>query len=146
MDRRVKPGGDDKERMRRMRESNKMETNIMPSWREKPEKPQNFLKRRTFKEGKRQVDDAHYATHRLYCEALGFWRGCKMRQCQRHRRCMGEASICLARNLPSVPRWRLFEAQKEVIAGGPRRISPATHIEWTVRRSELAKLIAWGFG
>jgi len=39
-----------------------------------------------------------------------------------------------------------LEAQKEVIAGGPRRLAPATHIEWFVRRTELATLVSWGFG
>jgi hypothetical protein len=38
------------------------------------------------------------------------------------------------------------KAEQEVIAGGKRRIPPATHIEWTVRRSELSTLVKWGFG
>jgi len=45
-----------------------------------------------------------------------------------------------------VPPSQRLNAQKEVIAGGLRRIAPATHIEWTVRRTELAKLVSWGFG
>jgi len=45
-----------------------------------------------------------------------------------------------------VPPSQRLNAQQQVIAGGPRRIAPATHIEWTVRRTELAKLVSWGFG
>jgi hypothetical protein len=37
---------------------------------DKPPKQPNFLKRRTFEEGKAQVDAAHVATWRLYCETL----------------------------------------------------------------------------
>ena len=33
-----------------------------------------------------------------------------------------------------------------MIAGGKQRIPPATHIEWTVRRSELSTLVKWGLG
>src|ERR1700719_2531710 len=36
----------------------------------KPPKQPNYLKRRTFAEGKAQVDAAHVATWRLYCEVL----------------------------------------------------------------------------
>jgi hypothetical protein len=37
-------------------------------------------------------------------------------------------------------------AQKEVIAGGRRRVPPATHVEWQVRRATLKELVTWGFG
>jgi hypothetical protein len=50
------------------------------------------------------------------------------------------------RGLPSVPQAARFKAQEEVIAGGPRRVAPATHIEWCLRRTELATVISWGFG
>ena len=50
------------------------------------------------------------------------------------------------RGLPAVPQAQRLKAQKEVIAGGPRRLAPATHIEWFVRRTELATLVSWGFG
>jgi hypothetical protein len=45
-----------------------------------------------------------------------------------------------------VPPSRRLEAKKQVIAGGPRRVAPAAHIEWYVRRSELKKLLSWGLG
>jgi hypothetical protein len=50
------------------------------------------------------------------------------------------------RGLPSVPQAQPLKAQKEVIGGGPRRIAPATHIEWFVRRTQLATSVSWGFG
>jgi len=50
------------------------------------------------------------------------------------------------RRLPAVPQPQRLKAQQEVIAGGPRRIAPATHIEWYLRRTELATVVSWGFG
>ena len=50
------------------------------------------------------------------------------------------------RGLPSVPPAERLKAEQEVIAGGPRRVAPASHIEWTVRRSALATLAAWKLG
>src|ERR1700681_950854 len=109
----------------------------------KPPRQPNFLKRRSFAEGKAQVDAAHLATWRLYCEALAFWRRCASAVCQRHRVGAAELPGCLIRGLPSVPPAKRLKAEQEVIAGGPRRIAPANHIEWTVRRSALAALTSW---
>jgi hypothetical protein len=114
--------------------------------RNKSSNEQIYLKRRSFEQGKAEVDAAHIATHRLYCDALRFWRRCPQRTCQRHRRCLGEPTGCLTRGLMFVPPSRRLKAQQEVIAGGRRRIAPATHMEWFVRRNELAKLVSWGFG
>ncbi len=105
-----------------------------------------YLKRRSFAQGRAEVDAAHISTHRLYCDALRFWRRCALKPCRRHRCCMGEPTGCLTRGLLFVPPSLRLRAQKLVIAGGERRIAPATHIEWTVRRSELQKLVTWGFG
>jgi hypothetical protein len=105
-----------------------------------------FLKRRSRDEALTQADAAHIATHRLYCETLKFWRHCRLRACQRHRLCLGEPTGCLMRGLPSVSQGERSQAQEQVIAGGPRRIAPATHIEWCLRRTELATVISWGFG
>jgi hypothetical protein len=119
---------------------------IMPSSRKKlPDQPE-YLKRRTFERGRAEVDAAHIATCRLYCDALHLWRRCAQPTCRRHRHCLGEPTSCFVRGLPTVPPARRLEAQKEVIAGGPRRIAPATHIEWTVRRSALKQIVSWGFG
>jgi len=118
----------------------------MPSSRKKlPDQPE-YLKRRTFERGRAEVDAAHIATCRLYCDALHLWRRCALPTCRRHRHCLGEPTSCFVRGLPTVPPARRLEAQKEVIAGGPRRIPPATHIEWTVRRSALKQIVSWGFG
>ncbi len=118
----------------------------MPTGRNEPPNRQDFTKRRSLEDGRALVDAAHIATHRLYCDALSFWRHCPMRPCKRHRRCLGEPTGCLMRGLPSVPQAQRLQAQQDVIAGGPRRIAPATHIEWYLRRTELATLASWGFG
>jgi hypothetical protein len=106
----------------------------------------NYQKRRSFEQGRAEVDAAHTSTHRLHCDAFRFWRRCALKLCKRHRRCMGEPTGCLLRGLPYVPPSLRLRAQKLVIEGGPRRVPPATRIEWTVRRSELQKLVSWGFG
>jgi hypothetical protein len=36
-----------------------------------------------------------------------------------------------------------MEAEKEVVAGGPRRLPAATHLEWLVRRLPLPSLTRW---
>jgi len=116
----------------------------MPSYREKPGDKGHFLKRRTFEQGRAAIEAAHVVTQRLYCDALRLWRRCKRRTCSRHRRCAGEPFRCLLRGIIHVPSSRRLRAQQQVIAGGRRRIPPASHVEWTVRRSELKTLIDWG--
>jgi hypothetical protein len=118
----------------------------MPSQHNAPPNEPNFLKRRSFEQGKAEIDAAHTATHRLYCDVLRLWRRCSQRACTRHRRCHGEPTGCFVRALPYVWPSRRLKAQDEAIAGGPRRIAPATHIEWTVCRTELKKLVSRGFG
>jgi hypothetical protein len=118
----------------------------MVSQRDKSSTKQNFLKRRSFEEGRAEVDAAHRATQRLYCDALGFWRRCPQPRCKRHRRCCGDAAGCLLRGSIHVPPSRRRKARQEVIAGGPRRIGPATHIEWLVRRAEFNTVASWGLG
>jgi hypothetical protein len=118
----------------------------MPSSRKKRSDQPPYLKRRTFEQGRAEVDAAHVATCRLYCDALDLWRRCAKPLCRRHRCCLGEPTGCFVRGLPTVSARRRLEAQKEVIAGGPRRIAPATHIEWTMRRSALKQVVTWGFG
>jgi hypothetical protein len=50
------------------------------------------------------------------------------------------------RGLPCVPYARQLAAATEVMAGGPRRIPPATHLEWIVRREPLPRLTSWRSG
>jgi hypothetical protein len=118
----------------------------MPSYRSKSGDKGNFHKRRTFEQGKKEIDAAHIATQQLYCDALEFWRQCKLRVCQRHRRYYGQPTNCIMQNFKAVPQAERLKAEQEVIAGGKQRIPPATHIEWTVRRGELSTLVKWGFG
>jgi hypothetical protein len=118
----------------------------MQNSRKKSPKQPNFLKRRTFEQGKAEIDAAHVTTWRLYCDTLAFWRRCPNKACKRHRRCSGEPAGCLMRGLPGVPRAARLKAEQDVIAGGPQRIAPASHVEWTVRRSALETLASWKIG
>jgi hypothetical protein len=118
----------------------------MPSWRNKPPDTQNYLKRRTGEQGWAMMNEAHIATQRLYCEVLKFWRGCRVRSCKRHRRCMGRPTDCLLRGLHQVPPAQRLVAQQEVIAGGPRRIKPANNMERVVRGSAFKSVASWRFG
>lgn len=83
---------------------------------------------------------------RLYCDALRFWRRCTKRPCKRHRRCTGDAFHCLEAGHYLVPPSQRARARNEVLGGGPRRIPPATHIEWTVRRNSFGELLRWQLG
>lgn len=105
-----------------------------------------FLKRRSFAQGKQLADDAHAATWRLYCEVFAFWRRCRLKPCRRHRRCTGEPASCLMRGLPAVTAAERAAAEKAVVAGGPRRVKPASHMEYIVRRQPLAALTTWRMG
>jgi hypothetical protein len=118
----------------------------MPSRRTKrSSSQQDFQKRRTFAQGKAELDVAHLATYRLYCDAFAFWQNCTQKACRRHRRCAGDARHCLGTRFWSVPNRQRQRAQAAVIAGGARRLPPASHIEWTVRREDFAKLLSWPF-
>jgi hypothetical protein len=112
----------------------------------RPDSKPDFLKRRSFEQGRALADAAHVATQRLYCDALKFWRRCRLRGCKRHRRCCGDPALCLMRGLVFVPPSERLKAQEEVIAGGPRRLPPATHLEWVVRRTDLKSLVSWNLG
>jgi len=104
----------------------------------------NYLKRRTFAKGLAEVNAAHRATFRLYCDCLALWRRCRSRACRRHRQCRcATPNMCLTRALPFVHPQARIEARRQVIKGGPRRVAPATHIEWFVRRSDLTEPMRW---
>jgi len=120
----------------------------MPKKKSRADQPteRDFLKRRTYEEGRALMDAAHLAVYRLYCDAFGFWRSCKKGPCRRHRRCCGNQAACLMAGLPFVPPAERVKAEKEVITGGARRVPPATHAEWVVRRSALRDLVSWGLG
>ena len=50
------------------------------------------------------------------------------------------------RGLPAVPPAARDAAAKAVIAGGPRKIPPASHMEYVVRRQPLPFLTTWRAG
>jgi hypothetical protein len=66
-----------------------------------------------------------------------------MRGCQHHRRCLGTTNACLQRGLMFVPLSRRQRARQQVIAGGPRGVPPASHMEWQVRREALQTVLSW---
>jgi hypothetical protein len=115
----------------------------MPKARQKAPNEKEFTKRRSVEAGLTLADAAHSATWRLYCEVLALWRACRIKKCRRRRRCLCEPAACLFRALPTVPHARQPEAAKEAMAGGPRRVPPATHLEWNVRREPLPSLMNW---
>ncbi len=91
-------------------------------------------KRLTPDEQVAQREAAFAAIRRLYAEALPLWRFCRRGYCRRHQQCSGEARHCLARGWPLMPAELQTQAFEEVIRGGPRRLPPATHTEWHLRR------------
>ena len=119
----------------------------MPSWRNKPKSEKgHYHKRRTYAQGKAEIDAAHRMTFRLYGDVLRLWRRCAQRRCKRHRRCLGDPRHCFGHAWPFVPPSLRLRAQKQVIAGGPRRVPLASHVEGTVRRTAFKDLVSWIFG
>jgi hypothetical protein len=135
MDHRVKPGGDEGKVV-----TNGKETR-MPSWRKKPANQHHLNKRYTPHQQQARYNAARTATQRLYCDVLDAWKGCRNKRCKRQRCCMGGAATCLKRALADIPQHRLDALRDEVIAGGPRRVPPATHKEWgLLRRYPISSL------
>jgi hypothetical protein len=112
----------------------------MPSWRNKPANRQHLNKRHTRKEQQAIHKAARATTQRLYCDVLELWRSCTKSKCRRHRRCACDPQICLRRGVAGVPQHRLNRASAAVLAGGPQRTPPATHMEWVQRRYPLSSL------
>jgi hypothetical protein len=103
----------------------------MPVSRKKPPSPKQYQAR---------YNAALRATQALYCEVLELWRSCKKPRCRRHRRCTGAPQPCLRRVCFGLPAKRHDELEAQVIAGGPRRIPPATQMEWRLRRTPLSSV------
>jgi hypothetical protein len=91
-------------------------------------------KRPTPGEEAAQREAAFAAIRRLYAELLPLWRFCERGYCRRHKRCSGNVEPCLQRAWTLIPEKLQDEAQAQVIVGGPRRMAPATHMEWQLRR------------
>jgi hypothetical protein len=109
----------------------------------KPPGEKEFTKRRSAEAGLALADAAHDATWRLYSDVFALWRRCPFRRCNRHQRCTGVAARCLLPVLPTISLKDQLAAEREVIKGGPRRIPPATHLEWHVRHEPLPMTAAW---
>jgi hypothetical protein len=103
----------------------------MPSWRKKPANREYLNKRYTPRQQQVRLDNARAATRRLYCDVLTMWRSCADKRCRRHRRCSGDVGACFAKI-----RSEQMDAavRAAVVTGGPRRLPPATHTEWAIRR------------
>ncbi len=95
----------------------------------------NLHKRYTADELEARRKAATKALCRIYCDVIGFWRGCTNKQCKRHRRCCGEPWPCLQRGLPGVPRGMHAKIIAAVRAGGPERIAPINNLESEMRRN-----------
>jgi len=81
-----------------------------------------------------QREAAFAAIRLLYAEVLPLWRCCGRGHCRRHKRCCGDARSCVKRCWPQMPPQRQNAAYRQVMAGGPLRVPPATHMEWSLRR------------
>jgi hypothetical protein len=103
----------------------------MPTWRNKPPNREYLNKRHSPAKQQALMNAAREATRRLYCDVLEVWRRCADKRCRRHLRCAGDATACFRRLDSSAIGDATIDA---VIAGGPRRLPPATHTEWGVRR------------
>jgi hypothetical protein len=93
-----------------------------------------FWKRRTPDDKPAGRDVAFAAIRQLYIESLPLWRVCPRGSCRRHQCCLEKTRSCLKRGWPLLPADVQLQAYQEVTRGGPRRLPPATHSEWGLRR------------
>ncbi len=92
-----------------------------------------FWKRRTPDDERALREAAFAAIKRLYAESLPLWRACGRGYCRRHKQCAGEAAPCVKRAWPLMPPEVQERAYEEMRRGGPRRLPPATRLEWDLR-------------
>jgi hypothetical protein len=91
-------------------------------------------KRHTPEEQREQRAAAFAAIRKLYAEVLPVWRTCQRGFCRRHKSCGGaNAQRCLTRCWPLLSEQQQTRAWVDVIAGGPRRVRSATHLEQHLR-------------
>jgi hypothetical protein len=114
---------------------------MMPSRRYKRGMRGLYNKRLTPDEQVVQREAAFAAIRRLYCEVVPVWRACPRGGCRRHRCCHGDAAACLKRGWPLVPPQLQKLAHDQVALGGPRRLPPATHTEWELRRFPASNFV-----
>jgi len=94
----------------------------------------NFHKRHTAAELAARRDAATSALCRIYCDVIGFWRGCANKRCKRHRRCCGDPWPCLQRGKSGVPRGMYPKIIAAVRRGGPARVAPLNNLESEMRK------------
>jgi hypothetical protein len=110
-------------------------TNAIMSKRKKRGRRGLYNKRLTPDEQVVQREAAFAAIRRLYAESLPLWRFCPSGFCRPHKRCSGKDVLrCLEHGWPRMPPEQQTRVHREVIAGGPRHIPPASHVEWDLRR------------
>ena len=68
--------------------------------------------------------------------------------CRRHHCCIAEAGpgTCLGRHWPLLTPAEQDKAHREVINGGPRRVRPQTHTEWSLRVFSAVEFRPWMSG
>jgi hypothetical protein len=93
-----------------------------------------FSKRLTPEEEVAQRESAFAAIRRLYGAVVPVWRSCRRGHCRRHKLCSGDIRPCLKRGWPLLPAALQKAAYDQVVVGGRRRLPPATHMEWHLRR------------
>ena len=78
---------------------------------------------------------AAFATIRaLYAAVMPLWRSCGRGYCLRHRCCAGDVRACVARSWPLLSKAEQNRVYAQVVKGGPQRIPPQNHTEWSLRR------------
>jgi hypothetical protein len=107
----------------------------MPKRRKKkPGRRGQWNKRLTPEEQHERKEVAFAAIRKLYAQVLPLWRSCQRGYCRRHRYCGGaDAQRCLEHCWRLLPEQQKTQAWCQVIAGGPRRIRPATPTEERLR-------------
>jgi hypothetical protein len=83
---------------------------------------------------KRYCAKRRSAIRQLYIESLPLWRVCPRGFCRRPQCCLNKNRSCLQRGWPLFPESVQAKAYALVNKGGPRRVPPATHLEWAPRR------------
>ena len=106
----------------------------MAKRRKKPGMRGLFAKRLTPEEEVEQREAAFAAIRRLYGAVVPVWQSCQRGYCRRHQQCSRDIRPCLERGWPLLPTALQNKAWWQVVAGGPRRVPPATNTERILRR------------
>jgi|GEM_PF-1953141 len=99
-----------------------------------PDRP-HTPKRLTPEQESAQRKAAFAAIRALFCEVTQPWHSCQRGYCRRHHCCIAEAGpgACLGRHWPLLTAAEQKAAHIKVINGGPQRLRPRTHSEWSLR-------------